>query len=69
MPVWISKQLGVKKFLSAEDAFISPNRSRRKQDISFASYRSQCFCGGCNTHFKHLEDAVIPLLVPHGQGP
>jgi hypothetical protein len=68
IPEWISKQLGVKEFLSAEGAFISPHRTRRKQDISFASYRSQCFCDACNNHFKHLEDAVIPLLVPMARG-
>ena len=68
IPEWISRRLGVKDFLSANDAFIHGNRTRRKQDISFASHRSQCFCHSCNTHFKHLEDAVIPLLVPMARG-
>ncbi len=36
--------------------------------ISFASYRHRIFCKPCNTHFKHLEDEVIPLLVPMAQG-
>jgi hypothetical protein len=26
--------------------------------------RARIFCTPCNTHFKHLEDAVIPLVVP-----
>jgi hypothetical protein len=40
----------------------------RKQPISFASHRARIFCKGCNRHFKHLEDAVIPLIEPMGKG-
>jgi hypothetical protein len=68
IPAWIAKQLGIKDFLPADTAFVSPNQKRRKQDVSFASYRSPCFCGSCNRHFKSLEDAVIPLLVPMARG-
>lgn len=68
IPAWIAKRLGVKDFFRADRAFLAPNQARRKQDISFASYRSPCFCHECNTHFKRLEDAVIPLLVPMATG-
>jgi hypothetical protein len=40
----------------------------RKQPISFASHRARIFCTSCNTHFKHLEDAVIPLIVSMAKG-
>jgi hypothetical protein len=63
IPEWISKRLGIRTFLSADDAFIA-GTERPSQPISFAGYRSRIFCTGCNTHFKHLEDEVIPLLVP-----
>ena len=63
IPRWISKQLGLKDQFVANEALMSPRRAPRKQPISFASHRSQCFCDGCNTHFKQLEDSVIPLLV------
>lgn len=39
-----------------------------KQPISVASYRGRIFCGACNTHFKALEDATIPILEPMGLG-
>jgi hypothetical protein len=68
IPAWISKRLGVRDFLSAEDALLAGGIARRKQPISFASYRARIFCGGCNAHFKHLEDAVIPLIVPMARG-
>lgn len=68
IPRWISKQLGIKDQLVANDALMSPRRISRKQPISFASHRSQCFCDGCNTHFKQLEDSVIPMLVPMARG-
>ena len=68
IPAWISKRLGIKAFLSAEDAFVTDERRRRRQPISFASYRARVFCSGCNEHFKHLEDDVIPLLVAMARG-
>jgi hypothetical protein len=68
IPAWISKRLGIKDFLSERDAFIAGGIPRLTQPISFASYRAQVFCDGCNTHFKSLEDAVIPLLVPMAKG-
>jgi hypothetical protein len=40
----------------------------RRRPISFASYRARIFCNGCNAHFKHLEDAVIPVIVPMAKG-
>jgi hypothetical protein len=68
IPAWVSKRLGVKTFLSADAAFVTDEATRRRQPISFASYRARVFCSGCNEHFKHLEDAVIPLLVPMARG-
>jgi hypothetical protein len=68
VPAWISKRLGIKNFLSANEAFVTDEAIRRKQSISFANYRARVFCSGCNEHFKHLEDAVIPLLVPMARG-
>jgi hypothetical protein len=67
VPAWVSKRFGITEFLSAEDAFIVGG-TRPTQPISFASYRARVMCHGCNRHFKHLEDAVIPLLVPMGRG-
>jgi hypothetical protein len=68
IPAWISKRLGIKDFLSQRDAFIAGGLPRRTQPISFASHRAEVFCDGCNTHFKTLEDEVIPLLVPMAKG-
>jgi hypothetical protein len=67
VPAWISKRFGITELLSAEEAFIVGG-SRLTQPISFANYRARVMCDGCNTHFKHLEDAVISLLVPMGRG-
>lgn len=66
VPSWISKRLGIKTFLTQTSAGgrVVPQR----QPISFASHRKRIFCTSCNTHFKHLEDAVIPLLVPMARG-
>jgi hypothetical protein len=68
IPEWISRRLGVRDFLSADSAFVGAGAERPTRPISFASYRSRIFCAGCNTHFKHLEDAVIPLLAPMARG-
>ena len=68
VPRWISKRLGLRNVLSADKAFIVGSDSSPTRPISLASYRARIFCTGCNTHFKHLEDAVIPLLVPMAKG-
>lgn len=61
----MSKRLGIKVFLNpVQWVKVSP----RKQPVSFASHRARIFCSECNTHFKHLEDAAIPLLVPMARG-
>lgn len=67
IPAWIANRLGVKDFLSPDETVIV-GRSPRKQPVSFASYRARIFCSACNTHFKHLEDSVIPFLVPMARG-
>lgn len=68
IPRWISKRLGIRDFLSADDAFVAGGIAPRKQPISFANHRARILCYGCNQHFKHLEDDVIPLLVPMARG-
>lgn len=67
IPKWISKRLAINDQLAPEDAFLV-GITRRRQPVSLASYRARIFCVGCNTHFKHLEDEVIPLLVPMAKG-
>jgi hypothetical protein len=67
VPAWISKRLGIREFLAPETAIIH-GVTRRRQPISFASHRARIFCKTCNTHFKHLEDAVIPLVIPMARG-
>lgn len=62
VPSWISKRLRIKTFLTQTSA--GGRVVPQKQPISFASHRKRIFCTGCNTHFKHLEDAVIPVVVP-----
>jgi hypothetical protein len=62
IPGWISKRLGIKTFLRQTSA--GGRVVPQKRPISFASHRKRVFCAAWNTHFKHLEDAVIPLLVP-----
>ena len=64
IPAWMSKKLGIKSMMSGWTIGLPPLRHL----ISFASYRHRIFCKPCNTHFKHLEDEVIPLLVPMAQG-
>jgi len=63
----MAKRLGIKNFL-AGGRLGSPGPHPRKQPVSFASYRARIFCSDCNKHFKHLEDAAIPLLVPMAKG-
>lgn len=67
IPRWISKRLGIRDIISMEGS-IQPGPHPRRQPVSFASYRALIFCTGCNTHFKQLEDAVIPILVPMARG-
>jgi hypothetical protein len=66
IPGWISKRPGIKTFLTqtSSGGCVVP----QKRPISFASHRKRIFCTSCNTHFKHLEDAVIPPLVPMARG-
>lgn len=63
VPAWIARRLSVRDFLDPQTA-LTHRVAPRKQPISFASHRARVLCAACNTHFKHLEDAVIPLLVP-----
>ncbi len=67
IPAWISKRLGIKEIIEM-DGSIQIGRKPRTQPISFASYRARIFCSECNTYFHHLEDEVIPLLVPMARG-
>jgi hypothetical protein len=65
---WISKQLGIKKFLYPDRAPRRGDVGRASQPISFASFRARIFCKGCNKHFKGLEDQVMPVIVPMARG-
>jgi hypothetical protein len=60
IPAWMSKRLGIKEQIQGRSVGMAPPR----HPLSFASHRGRILCKGCNTHFKHLEDAAIPLLVP-----
>jgi hypothetical protein len=60
----MSKRLGIKDSMISRSA----NLPQRRQPISFASHRARIFCSNCNTHFKHLEDEVIPILDPMAHG-
>lgn len=68
IPAWISKQLGIKSYLTADPTLSTPTPGQPSRDIAFASYRKRILCTSCNTHFKHLEDEVIPLLVSMARG-
>jgi hypothetical protein len=50
------------------DGSIQPGPNPRRRPISFGSYRGPIFCKDCNAHFKRLEDAVIPIMVPMAKG-
>jgi hypothetical protein len=67
IPAWIAKQLAIKGKIEPRNA-MQIGRAPRRQPISFASYRARIFCAGCNKHFHHLEDEVIPWLVPMARG-
>jgi hypothetical protein len=64
IPKWMSKRLGITGELLAGTGNIKATRDR----ISFASFRAKIFCKACNAHFKHLEDAAIPLVEPMAKG-
>lgn len=66
IPKWMAKRLGIKEFLPGDN--FGSRVTLRKQPVSFASFRARIFCSSCNTHFKHLEDSVIPLIVPMATG-
>jgi len=68
VPGWISRQLGIKKYLYPDGPMRRGDVGRARQPISFASFRARIFCKGCNEHFKDLEDEVIPLIVPMARG-
>jgi hypothetical protein len=60
----MSKHLGIKSMMGGWTIGLPALRHL----ISFASYRHRIFCKPCNAHYKHLEDEVIPLLVPMARG-
>jgi hypothetical protein len=65
IPAWIARRFGLKGVFLQQ---IETNMEPAKQPISVASFRKRIFCEACNKHFKHLEDAVIPILEPMGLG-
>jgi hypothetical protein len=60
----MSKRLGITEQMYGRAVGMPAPR----HPISFASHRKKIFCKACNTHFKHLEDEVIPILVPMARG-
>lgn len=64
IPAWMSKRLGINAQMSGWTIGLPA----RRHPISFKSHRKRIFCKPCNTHFKHLEDEAIPLLVPLAKG-
>jgi predicted RNA-binding Zn-ribbon protein involved in translation (DUF1610 family) len=68
IPGWISRQLGIRKYLYPDGPPRRGDVGRASQPISFASFRARIFCKGCNRHFKDLEDDVIPLIVAMARG-
>lgn len=62
----MAKQLGIRLMMGS--IRIGHGLAQRKQPVSFASHRARVFCASCNAHFKHLEDAVIPFIVPMARG-
>lgn len=67
IPKWIAKRFGLRE-VELTEIEISTSVTRRKQAIRVSSFRARVFCRECNKHFKHLEDAVIPLIEPMGKG-
>ena len=65
IPGWMSKRLGIKEQLISRSSRGMP---QARHPISFGSYRKRIFCKACNTHYKHLEDAAIPLIEPMAWG-
>lgn len=65
IPKWIAKRFGLRGVFLQQ---IATNMTPERQNISVASFRRRIFCSDCNRHFKHLEDAVIPVLEPMGRG-
>jgi hypothetical protein len=67
IPRWISKRLDVRNELLPRPG--TPGlASRRRQPISFGSFRRRFFCEECNTHFKGLEDRTLPLIESMARG-
>lgn len=67
IPAWIAKQLAISGQIDPSRA-MQIGRPPRRQPISLGSYRARIFCAACNEHFHHLEDEVIPWLVPMARG-
>ncbi|HEX5990135.1 MAG TPA: hypothetical protein VFY75_07980 [Solirubrobacterales bacterium] len=67
IPAWIAKRLDIRGQVEPRRT-MQIGRAPRRQPISFGSYRARIFCGDCNKHFHHLEDEVIPWLVPMARG-
>jgi hypothetical protein len=66
IPKWIAKRFGMRGVMMHPVVML--NITPRKQPVSFGSHRERIFCSDCNTHFKSLEDEVIPILEAMGRG-
>lgn len=66
IPKWVAKNCGLQ---GVELGATTPDARRsRKQNISFKSHRKRFFCEDCQRHFKLLEDAARPLVIPMCRG-
>ena len=66
IPKWIAKRFDMRQVAMRPVYML--NIKPRKQPVMFGSHRERIFCKDCNTHFKHLEDEVIPTLELMAQG-
>lgn len=68
LPGWIAKQFQLRgEFMEVVEMF-GEKAVAPKQNVSIASHRKRNVCERCNTHFKHLEDRALPILVSMGHG-
>ena len=60
IPKWMAGRTGLLGVFLENDEVIG-SAIQRRHPVSFKSHRARLLCKGCQVHFKHLEDAVIPI--------
>jgi len=68
LPRWIAKRVSPDTNIFLETAETFGPVEMRRQPISLKNHRARILCGGCNRHFKALEDAAISILEPMIEG-